>query len=114
MVPLVRAVRAVSDVVISVDTYRAEVARESIAAGANVINDTSGLHDPGWPTWSRRSDAWLVITHSLASPPRTPCRGPTYRDVVAEVAAFLADRVDAGPRPRRAARSASSSIPATT
>src|SRR5690349_18446048 len=47
VVPLVEAVRAVSDVIISVDTYRAEVARASLAAGANVINDTSGLYDIG-------------------------------------------------------------------
>jgi dihydropteroate synthase len=93
VVPLVRAVRAVSDVVISVDTYRAEVARESIAAGANLINDTSGLYDVGLADLVAASDAWLVITHSLASPPRTAVRRPAYADVVTEVVAFLADRV---------------------
>jgi dihydropteroate synthase len=92
VVPLVRAVRAVSDVVISIDTYRAEVARECIAAGANVINDTSGLADLALADLVAASDAWLVITHSLASPPRTEVPRPTYRDVVAEVVAFLADR----------------------
>jgi dihydropteroate synthase len=92
VVPLVQAVRAVSDVVISVDTYRSEVARESIAAGANVINDTSGLYDVRLADLVAASDAWLVITHSLASPPRTAVPQPTYRDVVTEVAAFLADR----------------------
>jgi dihydropteroate synthase len=93
VVPLVEAVRAVSDVIISVDTYRAEVARASLAAGANVINDTSGLYDIGLADLVAEHDSWLVITHSLASPPRTPVSKPTYGDVVAEVTAFLADRV---------------------
>ena len=44
--PLVEAIHAGSDVVISVDTFNAEVARRSIQAGAAVINDTSGLWDP--------------------------------------------------------------------
>jgi len=94
VVPLVAAVRAASDVIISVDTFRTEVARESIAAGANVINDTSGLHDPGLADLVAGSDATLVITHSLASPPRTPVPRPTYTDVVGEVAAFLRAKVD--------------------
>jgi dihydropteroate synthase len=93
VVPLVEAVRAVSDVIISVDTYRAGVARASLAAGANVINDTSGLYDIGLADLVAEHDSWLIITHSLASPPRTPVSKPTYGDVVAEVTAFLADRV---------------------
>jgi dihydropteroate synthase len=93
VVPLVEAVRAGSDVVISVDTYRASVARESIAAGANLINDTSGLYDPGLADLVAGSDAWLVITHSLASPPRTPVHRPTYHDVTSDVATFLTERV---------------------
>ena len=46
VVPLVEAIHATSDVVISVDTHSAEVARLCIEAGAGVINDTSGLYDP--------------------------------------------------------------------
>jgi dihydropteroate synthase len=92
VIPVVRAARASSDVVISVDTYRTEVAREAIAAGADVINDTSGLHDPALADLVASTGVTLVITHSLASPPRTPMLRPAYTDVVAEVAAFLADR----------------------
>ncbi len=92
VIPVVRAARASSDVVISVDTYRTEVAREAIAAGADVVNDTSGLHDPALADLVAGTGATLVITHSLASPPRTPVLRPGYADVVAEVAAFLADR----------------------
>jgi dihydropteroate synthase len=92
VIPVVRGARAASNVVISVDTYRTEVARQAIAAGADVINDTSGLHDPTLADLVADTGATLVITHSLASPPRTPVPRPAYGDVTAEVAAFLADR----------------------
>ncbi len=93
VVPVVEAARAASDVVISVDTYRAGVARQAIAAGADVINDTSGLHDPELADLVASTGVTLVITHSLARPPRTPVVRPAYNDVVADVAAFLSDRV---------------------
>ncbi len=93
VIPVVQAARAASDVVISVDTYRTGVAREALAAGADVVNDTSGLHDPGLAGLVAQTGATLVITHSLAKPPRTPVHRPTYGDVVTEVAGFLADRV---------------------
>jgi dihydropteroate synthase len=93
VVPVIDAVRGASDVVISVDTYRSEVARRAIAAGADVINDTSGLHDPELADLVAQTGVTIVITHSLARPPRTPVDRPIYHDVAAEVAAFLEDRV---------------------
>jgi dihydropteroate synthase len=93
VVPLIEAVRADSDVVISVDTYRPGVAEAAVAAGADVVNDTSGLHDPGLAEIAAKTGATLVIAHSLASPPRTPVPRPRYGDVVSEVRDFLADRV---------------------
>ena len=44
--------RTTLDAVVSVDTFQPEVARAAIAAGAHVINDTTGLHDPAWPASS--------------------------------------------------------------
>ncbi|HEY9477304.1 MAG TPA: dihydropteroate synthase [Microbacteriaceae bacterium] len=93
IVPLVEAIHARSDVVISVDTFNAEVARRSILAGAAVINDTSGLWDPDMAAVVADSTATLVLTHSL-NPPRSEPPRPHYDDVVAEVIAFLLDRVD--------------------
>ncbi len=94
VIPVVAAVRADSDVVISVDTYRAEVARQAIQAGADVINDTSGLFDPALADLVATTGATLILTHSLASPPRTPVIRPAYGDVVAEVRSFLAGRIE--------------------
>ena len=92
VVPVVAAL-AGSGAVISVDTFHPEVARRAIAAGAHVINDTTGIHDPAMADVVADSDATLVVTHSLAAP-RTPYPSPVYVDVVAEVGAFLRERVD--------------------
>ena len=93
VVPVVAAVAAVSDMVMSVDTFRPEVAARSVAAGAAVINDTTGLRDPDLVAVIAETGASVVITHSLA-PPRQHLRRPRYDDVVAEVKAFLAERVE--------------------
>jgi dihydropteroate synthase len=90
VLPLVRAARDLA--VVSVDTFRPEVAREVIAAGAGVINDTSGLRDPAMADAVAGTAASLVITHSLAAP-RTVHPRPRYDDVTAEVGAFLRQRV---------------------
>jgi dihydropteroate synthase len=93
VVPVVEALRRESDVVISVDTFEPEVARHAIVAGADVINDTTGIHDPALAEAVVDSDATLVITHSLAEP-RTVYPRPQYDDVVGEVIAFLSERVE--------------------
>lgn len=78
VLPVVGAVASRSDVVISVDTFRTEVAQACIAAGASVINDTTGLHDPGLAELAAATGATLVITHSRARPaPRTRGRSTT-------------------------------------
>ena len=92
VVPVVEQVAAVSDVVISVDTVQLEVAARCIEAGAAVINDTSGLHDPQLADLAAAQGTTLVITHSLALPHQHHHR-PQYDDVVTEVKAFLAERV---------------------
>lgn len=94
VVPVVAEVRSRSDVVLSVDTYRPEVARRAIEAGALVVNDTTGLRDPELADVVAATGAGVVVTHSLAAP-RTHLRRPRYDDVVDEVKAFLAERVQA-------------------
>jgi len=93
VVPLIEAISEISDVAISVDTHIAEVARRSIAAGASIVNDTSGLRDPAMAAVVADSEAMLVLTHSVAAPRSAPSRAH-YADVVAEVAAFLRDRME--------------------
>jgi dihydropteroate synthase len=91
VLPVVTAVAMASDVVISVDTFRPEVADDCLAAGASVINDTTGLRDPDLAAVVAGRGATIVITHSLAAA-RQHFPRPEYGDVVAEVRAFLAER----------------------
>lgn len=92
LVPVIEAARERTDAVISAETYHSEVAREVLAAGADVINDVSGLHDPALADVVAQAGAGLIITHRLGHP-RVPRPQPQYRDVVAEVAAYLRERV---------------------
>jgi dihydropteroate synthase len=91
LLPVVEAVRAGTDAVISIDTFRAEVARQALRAGADAVNDTSGLHDPDMARVVADAGATLVVTHSRAAPGRELAR-PNYDDVAAEVGAYLLDR----------------------
>ena len=91
VVPLVEALRERTDAVVSVDTFRPGVARRALAAGADVVNDPSGLRDPAMAEVAAEAGAGLVVMHT-GGPPRTRPHRPAYADVVAEVRAFLADR----------------------
>ncbi|MEV6349479.1 dihydropteroate synthase [Actinoplanes sp. NPDC051851] len=91
VLPVVEAARDLA--VVSVDTFRPEVAREVIAMGAGVVNDTSGLRDPAMADAVAGTDAQLVICHSLAAP-RTHYPSPRYDDVTTEVGAFLREKVE--------------------
>ncbi|MFT4135010.1 dihydropteroate synthase [Microbacterium sp.] len=90
VVPVVRELAPLGAV--SVDTFHPEVARAAIDAGASVVNDTTGIHDPRMADVVADSTAAIVVAHSLAAP-RTQLPLPHYDDVVAEVAVFLRQRV---------------------
>ncbi|MEV4565306.1 dihydropteroate synthase [Nonomuraea sp. NPDC049419] len=90
--PVIARVRAATDAVISVDTHRPEVAEAAVAAGADVINDTNGLREPGIAEVAAATGAAVVVTHSLGGPGRRVLR-PSYADVVTEVAGYLRERV---------------------
>lgn len=85
VVPFVRAVREHSDVAISVDTFRVEVAAEALDAGADLVNDTSGLADPRLAeAVAARAGTALVVMHTLGRPRTRPFR-PTYLPDVTSV-----------------------------
>lgn len=92
--PVVREIAAQCEATISVDTFHADVARACLAAGARIINDTTGLSDPDMARTVADHDAYLVVTHSLAQP-RTAYPKPRYDDVVGEVREFLAQKAEA-------------------
>jgi dihydropteroate synthase len=93
VLPVIEGLRDRLGTVISVDTFEPEVAYRSIAAGAHVINDASGLRNIALARVVAASQASLIITHCTAGP-RVEKRRPHYDDVVAEVAAFLRRKID--------------------
>jgi len=80
---------------ISVDTYKPAVAEAAIAAGAAIVNDVSGLRDVALAELCARSGAALVVMHTRVPPKGTLLDPDAYEDVVADVAGFLRERVDA-------------------
>ncbi|MEU8212750.1 dihydropteroate synthase [Micromonospora sp. NPDC049044] len=103
-VDTIAAVRAAfPEVVISIDTWRAEVATEAVAAGADLLNDTWSGADPALARVAARTGAGLVCSHAGGLVPRTRPHRAAFTDVVSDVVATvtgLAERaVAAGVRP---------------
>ncbi|HEV7710384.1 MAG TPA: dihydropteroate synthase [Asanoa sp.] len=89
-VATVAAVRAAfPDTVISIDTWRAEVATEAVAAGADLINDTWAGADPRLAEVAAATGAGLVCTHAGGLRPRTRPHRAAFDDVVADVVATV-------------------------
>ena len=92
LLPVLRQLRKEQpDVPISVDTTKADVAREALAAGADIINDVSGLSDPKMIAVLRKTQAGYCLTHTQGIP-KTMQDNPMYADVVGEVLTFLQDQ----------------------
>jgi dihydropteroate synthase len=102
VVPVVEALARTTHVPLSVDTSRPEVMRAAVARGAGMVNDVRALRSPGALQAVAELDVPVCLMHMQGSP-ETMQREPRYRDVVAEVLAFLAARkqacLDAGIRP---------------
>jgi dihydropteroate synthase len=88
VIPAIEALRARVDVPLSVDTWRATVARAAYGAGAVVGNDISGFADPDYLRAAASAGATVVATH-IRIGPRIPDPEPEYDDVVDTVRRFL-------------------------
>jgi dihydropteroate synthase len=95
VIPVVKRIRArFPDLLISIDTYKAETARQALAAGANIINDISALRaDRDMINVLKDSDAGVILMH-MRGTPKTMQINPHYDDVVSEVSEFLRRRRD--------------------
>lgn len=94
VIPVVEALRARSDVVISVDTTKPAVMRAACAAGADIINDVSALQAPGAIEAVAAGGAAVCLMH-MQGRPQTMQAAPQYEDVVRDVRGFLSLRVAA-------------------
>ena len=90
--PVIAALRAEWDGLISIDTMKANVARAALAAGADIVNDVSGLlADPEMAAVCAESGCGVVVMHRQGDP-QTMQTAPHYDDVVAEVREFFEER----------------------
>ena len=92
VIPLIEQLSA-ANVPLSIDTYKPEVMRHAVAAGADLVNDIWGFRMPGAIDAVRSSDCGLCVMHMLGEPQTMQVGTPDYTDVVSEVRAFLAARV---------------------
>jgi dihydropteroate synthase len=94
VVPVIKRLAAEVDMPLSIDTRKPEVARAALDAGAVAVNDVSGAREPGMLEVVAASGAGLVLMHMLGDP-KTMQVEPRYEDVVREVRAYLAQRLEA-------------------
>lgn len=94
VLPMVEAVLSELDVIVSLDTSTPEVMRAGAALGAGLINDVRALRRPGALQAAAESGAAVCLMH-MRGEPRVMQEAPRYDDVVAEVEAFLLERVRA-------------------
>ena len=91
VLPLIEGLRGIA-VPISIDTYKPEVMRAAIHAGASMVNDVNALQAEGALQVVASSDAAVCLMHKQGVP-QTMQQRPEYQDVVGEVMAFLRERI---------------------
>ncbi len=95
ILPVIQSLCAQTQVAVSVDTSKARVAREALAAGAEIINDITGLEgDPAMLPVAIETRCGICAMHMQGSP-QVMQDNPSYTDVVTEIEGYLRDRRDA-------------------
>ena len=94
VIPAIKAIRAKFDVWISIDTSKAEVMRQAVEAGADLINDVRALQESGALQVAADANVPICLMH-MKGQPRTMQTNPSYDDVLQDVEAFLQERVEA-------------------
>ncbi len=93
VIPVIEQLASKISIPISIDTMKAEVARQAINAGASIINDISALRfDPDLGAVAAEFGAPLVVMHMLGSP-KTMQLSPSYTDLIGEISDFLKDAI---------------------
>ena len=94
VIPVIERLVARFDVVVSVDTSKADVMVEAVRAGATLINDVRALREPDALAAAAAGSAAVCLMHMLGEP-RTMQDAPYYGDLIGEINTFLRERVDA-------------------
>jgi dihydropteroate synthase len=96
VLPVIRELARRTDIPISIDTYKAAVARQALAAGACIVNDVSGFAlDPAMPGVVAEAGASAVVMH-MRGTPQTMQRDTRYEDLFGEILVFLQDSLRKG------------------
>ena len=92
ILPVIEGIRTKSDILISIDTYKSEVARKSIATGAGMVNDISGMtFDPNMVDLIKDSGLPVVIMH-IKGTPENMQKNPYYEDLMQELTEYFEER----------------------
>lgn len=95
VIPIVSQLAKETETPISIDTTKAEVARQAIAAGATIVNDISGLlFDSEMPSVCAKQNVGVIVMHT-AGKPQTMQDAPQYQNVVTEICDFFKKRIAA-------------------
>jgi dihydropteroate synthase len=94
VIPVIEALSKTCHVPISIDTYKPEVMRQAIAAGADIVNDVRALQEPNALEIVAQSNVGVCLMH-MQGTPETMQLEPHYADVMSEVKQFLIDRMNA-------------------
>ncbi|EHI9240051.1 dihydropteroate synthase [Vibrio vulnificus] len=94
VIPAIQVIRQKHDVWISIDTSKAEVMKQAIEAGADLINDVRALQEPGALAVAAKAQVPICLMH-MQGQPRSMQHNPSYQDVLKEVGEFLEERVAA-------------------
>jgi dihydropteroate synthase len=93
IIPVIEALHRELTIPISIDTYKGEVARAALKAGASIINDISALRfDPGMPSIAARAGVPVVLMHMKGMPENMQDE-PTYGDLITDIMDFLRDAI---------------------
>jgi dihydropteroate synthase len=95
VIPVISALREKTDVLISVDTTKSEVAEAAIEAGADIINDISAFRfDSRMPLLAGQKGISVILMH-MKGTPKTMQINPSYEDLLSEIRSFLQDKIEA-------------------
>ena len=93
ILPVIEGIRTRSDILISIDTYKSEVAQRSISMGAGMVNDISGMtFDPNMVEVIKESGSPVVIMHIKGTPINMQ-KNPNYQDLMQELTEYFLERI---------------------
>ena len=94
VIPVIEGIRKISNSAISIDTYKSVVAEKAISAGANILNDISGLRfDDNMISVASKVQVPVIVMHMLGKPQNMQ-NDPSYSNLMKDLIAFFQERID--------------------